>query len=243
MKKEDFLKIVKANKSLLRKAKFRKRVEDKRNCSFETLVKSVTGDHILAEGYFLWPKGEDPSRLAGPYRNFEDDTDWAFFRITDESCSPHRAIRSILEIHEHNKEYARTSRFSYPRSVLRRLEEGRGEKYWDCYVSTEICSRSELTEDEIEVLNGLMTPLEKMHYERSIASHICQRGELNPLEHPSKENPIKAYIRGNDDSSWTMAGKFNKDSHSLHENFTFNLFYFFSSPNWYHISTNWHFTN
>lgn len=231
---------------LLKKVRFRKDYLGK-DCTIFDLASNDA--YIILDGYFHWPANKDPHNWGGPFIDKEGEN-WVGFRLTDENYNPRHPLLSPEVIHENNKKYATYSRYSYPRSVFDRLKMD--ENYWTRPFSKEnpqLCSFSEMSEKELNLVLKEMTPLEKVSSEIKIASIISDSGEGNPFKHPSTLNPHKLYLCGNDDISWTICGNldyFNEENPFDPNCFLHKVQMIFVNPSWYEIknsSSGWYFSN
>jgi hypothetical protein len=234
-------------KNVLKLGRFRKKVEDLVDCPLQDLISEE--DYILAEGFIFWPANQEPEKWGGPFVDARDEN-WVGFCLTDESKRPPRSfpsgkdkLLSIPEIHEARKIYAQTSKYFYPESAWNRLGRSLDSDYWHCKVGDTLCQRSKMTEEEVALITSVLTPMELVETERKISQHIGEGGEGNPFYLPSVENPIKLYLYGNDDCSWTCTGTF-KQYDGFFQDFTYEIISILTRPSWYSIeNTRWYFSN
>jgi hypothetical protein len=229
--------------------RFRKKVEDLVDCPLEDLISEE--DYILAEGFIFWPADAEPERWGGPFVDTRGEN-WVGFRLTDESKRPAHIfpagkskLLSIPEIHEARKTYARASKYNYPDPAFNRIGKSLDSDYWHCKVGDTICQRGQMTEEEIQEVTSVLTPIEVVETERKIAAYVSAPGEGNPFFVPSVENPIKLRLYGNDDCSWTCTGAIKENGRlSFFADFSYEIMSTLTRPSWYNMEHNrWYFSN
>lgn len=159
----------------------------------------------IESGMILWE--DQPERWGGPWEG-----SFAAFVFRDHTKD--LELKSCNEIFTKHKHYANTSKYNVPASTLKKLGWESQSEYWHMiYIDKDgrhtLCSRSELTEEELEILQNKMTDEEKIEWELNIMKCVCGR-DLNPLTCVSKEKPFSIYFFGNDDCSYTAVFKNKK---------------------------------
>jgi hypothetical protein len=219
-------------------------------CEKEFMINSSEPERgIITEGYIEWK--DDPHDWAGPFGNQHGQMFAKFFvqdsRIQSKLLKRGR-LKSVIELFEESKRIAEHSMHNVPEVSLRRLG-------WDYYSShwnrpfidkdgkvvvnpngeTVICSYfGSATDEDLEAVLKVMTPLEKVWREVKIARRL---GQVDPFVEPSLENPIKLFLHGNDDCSWTINFSM-EDKEKLNR-----IFHLFRAPNWALLKDMAHFTN
>lgn len=231
------------HKKMLKKARVRKNYEDVNEKT--TFADLAVDKHELYRGYLFWPKDKNPESWGGPFVD-KNDENWVGFSIKNEKFSPFHGLKSIVEIHEANKEYNKRTRFNYPDEALKRAGMDPRSDYWNRPYLNQICSFSEMTDEELEKVHSVMTPLEKIRAEMNIARHLSgEMKDTNPFLIPSVENYIRVYLHGNDDCSYSITGNFEQEDED-YNNFYHQMVRFLVSPSWYEInsfSSRWYFSN
>jgi len=125
------------------------------------------------------------------YGAFEGN--FVFFRLTDHTNDPN--LPTLQEIEEKKLNYKKFSRFSWPYDYPKKIL---GEN-WDLVeVNGKTCSRSTLTQKELDELVALSTYDQLKYYlDKTQEKFDWEKSS------PSKEFPVKLYLCGNDDDSWT----------------------------------------
>lgn len=227
------------------KKRFRKSMEDDNLYSLAEI--SLNEKYKICEGFVRW-NSENPNDWAGPYLDKQNNP-WVGFTISDSRYSPYRTsnnipLMTIEEIHEENKRRAELSRYNYPRSFWKRFGKDIYSEYWHIVIHDTVCSRTELTPEELEEFYKFCTPAEKISAERAIAKYISSEGECDPFKAQSVENHIRLFAYGNDDTSWTINGSFSDDD--SYDSFQEKIFRFLRFPSWMnikHSDSGWYFSN
>ena len=152
----------------------------------------------VSSGMILWE--DEPENWGGPW-----DGSFVAFVLRDHRIDPD--LKSCKEKWEEYKKYSNTSKYNVPNSALERLGWGTLSDYWNMiFIEKEgkhvPCSRSNLNEEEIEILKNSMSDLEKIQWEINILKCLNQT-DLNPLTNITIENPFSLYFFGTDDCSYT----------------------------------------
>lgn len=161
---------------------------------------NVKGDafpeELVLSGMIKWDE-EEAYCWSGPFSKY-----FCFFRIVDytNTCS---VLDSIETIKQKEKDYLIYSLYSINnRHTVKRIFPEAVDYFYFEQKSSDgtICSRSEMTHQELLRFLSLATPEEKEEREK----YIKEKSKLfNPKEHLSIEFPVDFYMTGNDDTSYS----------------------------------------
>lgn len=157
---------------------------------------------IYIEGGMLEFDKKESYALAGPFitgKGTENERHWAAYYISDHSRLG--TLKSVKEENLAQKRYYKYSAYTYGWRVV---EEVLGKDWFLCYVGedpTKLCSRSTLTYQELlKVRNALgIQKCTELYEERLKSIEEDRWSDVTP----HIELPIKLYLAGNDDSSFT----------------------------------------
>jgi hypothetical protein len=174
---------------------------------------------LVAAGLIEFDK-EVSYELAGPFITNKDTSDekhWATYRITDHTQEDN--IRSAEQIDAHQRTWFKYSWYTYRYTNETTVVEHVLGKDWDiCYVGENKCSRGQLTHQEyLKIEAFLGREKAKLLYEQALEEMnrpSCRWA--NATAHI--ELPIKLYVCGNDDSSYTKLFATREDALNFVEN-------------------------
>lgn len=177
---------------------------------------------IIEYGFLKWDD-EESYCWAGPYEG-----NYTAYRISDHRNSKYPGgLKTIAETDKNQEDYYNKSVHYWPYKIAEKyfdkelLLEG---MYFKCYVGDTLCSRSELTDDELKHLITVCTTDEMaVHVKKLVEAKTDPRWSK---ETPTIENPFILYLYGTDDCSYSIVfpsyEKAKEGLNSLSENPTFD---------------------
>lgn len=203
----------------------------KDNDMHDRYEKYLKNDHALFNGMLKWKSTEEPFRWAGPY-----PLDYVHVTI-----DKYNTTKTEVDVFEEYKNYAKRSKFNRLDSVLERV--GFNREYWNRpFVDLDgishpekICNYSEMTDEEMKIVESVETPSEKMFYERSVIKTL---NGMDPKETYTVEHPFRVRLSGNDDCSYSYF--YNADENEILD---MNAMICLAVPCWFHIEQHFHFSN
>lgn len=160
--------------------------------------KYLKNDQALFNGMLKWDKKDFPEGWGGPY-----PLNYVHVTITK-----YNTTRTEAEYFQDAKKYEYRTKFNYSNELLNRV--GFDDKYFvrpfvdasGISYPDRLCSYSQLTDEEIEILNDTETPNEKVFRERSIFKQLSSE-DWNPKNTYTIEHPYQLRLSGNDDCSYS----------------------------------------
>jgi len=144
-------------------------------------------------GMLKWSEA-DAHCWAGPFSG-----NFCFYRIRDWN-NQYPKLCSTAEINEHEKTHNKYNAYTWPHTN-KLCTKILGENWDSCYVGTILCSRSELTNVELDKLLTHATAEEKRQYLTVLAE--MNKNLTFRKSTPSKELPVSLKLFGNDDATQT----------------------------------------
>lgn len=207
----------------------------KHTISIEQYLSTVEGaekyrDYLCSErgdvmsGMIKWPDDDNPDNWASAWPG-----NYVAFSLYDRSSEK---LFTPVEIHKRKLEYVEHSRYYYPNDIFNRL--GWDDRYWMVEVNGQECSRSKMTNAELLLVYGEITPEERMESDIKKAAYIGSYGEDHPHNQISTLHPYRLRLFGTDDCSYTYF--FNDET-------AFHGAYIIANPCWSLMNNKFVFTN
>ena len=198
---------------------------------YEYLKKKQQSNTIVQCGMLKWDDDDAPEHWGGAFPN-----NMVYFQLEDHRKDSN--LSTAVKIFENTKNYAYRSRFN--RSLQALLRAGFNDDYWVRPYMGQLCSFSEMSDEEIKAVEAVETPEEKLQFELKYHGYLASNSG-NPYNQISIDRPFKLYLCGNDDCSYSMY--FNWNEEDYFENILHPVKTILTTPSWYDVHRHCHFTN
>jgi len=193
----------------------------------------TTSKNTLFEGMLKWPDDDSPENWAGPF-----PLNYVIIRISKSNTTK-------TEVDVFNSMLNSEKRSTYNRlgTVLDRV--GFGREYWirplvykGETVSDQLCTYSTMTDEELSIVEAAETPEEHLYYQQKVIRNLSSK-DSRPKNQDTIEHPYRIYLAGNDDYSYTMYYKPEKELDIL----SLRAYIFLKEPCWHHVEDYFFFSN